>query len=88
MVFEFEVRLFGQLSSELRGKAINLEGTPIDHTDIDPLDLVCVKISNNPGVEPIVISTDGEFHRLVDFIAERSDFDLQAYSGRLQQRFS
>jgi len=84
--FDFEIKLFGELPANLRSIAVDVNGKSKNH-DIDIFDLVCVQISDNPGVIPYVVSNDNDFCQLVDDVAKRSGFDMPSFHDRLLKRF-
>ena len=84
---DFECTLFGRLPKELREKAVNIAGIPINEQTADPLDLVCIQISPNPGVTPFVVANITDFFTLFENLATNIGFNIKEYGERLSKRF-
>ena len=86
-IIEFDCTIFSNLPQELRNKVVDIKGSKINLEDIDPLDLVCIQISDNPGTLPIIMENSGDFCNFLVGLAKSIDFDLEAYSERLNKKF-
>lgn len=85
---DYELRMFCSLPIALKDKIIDLEGKSVPISDIDPLSLVCVQISNNPGIKPYIIQQDKTTFDLFYNLAKQRGFSIDGFHQKLKQSIS
>ncbi len=83
---EYEMRLFSSLPKELKEKVINFNGQGISIMDIEPLSLVCVQISSNPGVKPFLVEQGKTTFDLFKILAKERGFSIEKFHNALQSK--
>ncbi len=77
----YDFKLWSELPSELRKKAVDIEGKPIDNSKISLTTLVCVESSSNPGSTPYVVTDPDPFalfnKRILEKGVKLDDFKKQ-----------
>ena len=83
---EFDCKIFSRLSKNLRENIVDVDGNKINVENVDPLGLVCVQISSNPGITPFLIINSEELSKFSNNLAEQIGLDLNEYTESLKLR--
>lgn len=85
---EYEMRVFCDLPLHLKERVVNFDEQEVFLQDIDPLSLVCVQVSDNPGIKPFIIEHGKTSFDLFKQLAEKRGFSIQEFNKALQKSFS
>lgn len=82
---DYEMKLFCNLSKALKEKVVTIDKESISISDVNPLSLVCIEISENPGITPFIIGEQNTTFDLFKKLAEQRGFSIKNFHDALKR---
>ena len=83
---DYEFRMFCGLPQRLKERVITIEGNNISIENINPLSLVCVQMSGNPGTTPFIIQEGKTTFDLFKILAKERGFNIGDFHNSLIEK--
>lgn len=84
----YELRMFCNLPDSLKDKIIGMNGEEVSLSEINPFSLVCIQISDNPGVRPYIIQEGQTSYDLFKMFAKQRGFSISEFNKALSSKCS